>query len=92
MRNTMLNYIIYAIIGLFISGLSVILSPIHTAYFMVGGILGWQIYKTYIKIKNASGSLYALKIRQLVVAFFNVLTALGGFLLGIGILYWIKAI
>lgn len=85
-------YIHYFLTGIPFSLLAVFFGIIHAVYFMAGMLLGWQTYKTYIKLKESQGSIYALKLIHLINAIASILLGSLGFLLGVGILHWIKII
>ncbi len=85
-------YIAYLLTGIPFSLLAVFFGIVHAIYFMSGMLLGWQTYRTYIKLKQSQGSIYALKFMQLINAVASVVLGALGFLIGVGILYLIKVL
>ncbi len=85
-------YIIYLLTGIPFSLLAAFFGIVHAIYFMSGMLLGWQTYRTSIKLKQSQGSIYALKFIQLINAVASIVLGALGFLAGVGILYWIKVL
>lgn len=81
------TYIKYFVTGIPFSLLAAFFGIINTIYFMSGILIGWETYRTYIKLKNSIGSVYSLKFMHLVNALLSVILASCGFLVGVGLLH-----